>query len=372
MPEEKKKKIVIASVLKPVNDSRMFEKIGISLALSKSYEIHIIGFPASTVSHPSIQFHSLPYFKRLSLARVLAPWRILKKILYLQPDLLIITTHELLVAGFLTRIFTGCKLIYDIQENYYRNLLYSHGFPPIIRTLLALYVRAKETLSPMYVNYFFLAEMGYVKELTFPQKRMIILENKTIRTNVSRTPGRLDEKIIKLLFTGTLAPTTGVFTAIELATKLHHLDPRIQLTIAGYCAQPAVLRQIKKAIGQYTHITLVGGDVLVPHERILNHIRDSHFGIIAYPKNPSTENSIPTKLYEYLGNLLPILLIDHQPWQKLCEPYRAAVVFDADRIDAHSLLHAMKNQAFYPSSPTEVFWDNEAPKLLQTVAAVLP
>ena len=41
MQEVKKRRIVLASVLKPVNDSRMFEKMGQSLA--PYYEVHIMG-----------------------------------------------------------------------------------------------------------------------------------------------------------------------------------------------------------------------------------------------------------------------------------------------------------------------------------------
>ncbi len=41
MQEIKKRRIVLASVLKPVNDPRMFEKMGQSL--SHHYEVHIIG-----------------------------------------------------------------------------------------------------------------------------------------------------------------------------------------------------------------------------------------------------------------------------------------------------------------------------------------
>ncbi len=37
-------KLVIASVLKPVTDTRMYEKIGRSIGQTKKYEVNIIGF----------------------------------------------------------------------------------------------------------------------------------------------------------------------------------------------------------------------------------------------------------------------------------------------------------------------------------------
>ena len=66
MQEMKKRRIVLASLLKPVNDTRMFEKIGVSLAQSGQYEVHIIGYPSGTsVSEPNVHFHPLPRFKNI-------------------------------------------------------------------------------------------------------------------------------------------------------------------------------------------------------------------------------------------------------------------------------------------------------------------
>ena len=80
MQEIKKRRIVLASVLKPVNDPRMFEKMGQSLA--NQYEVHCIGYPSQVKIHsPSVSLHPLPPFKRLSFSRLLAPFRVLKIIL---------------------------------------------------------------------------------------------------------------------------------------------------------------------------------------------------------------------------------------------------------------------------------------------------
>ena len=47
----KKQRIVLASVLKPVDDTRMFEKIGKSLAREPKYEISIYGYPSNKPPH---------------------------------------------------------------------------------------------------------------------------------------------------------------------------------------------------------------------------------------------------------------------------------------------------------------------------------
>ncbi len=177
-----------------------------------------------------------------------------------------------------------------------------------------------------------------------------------------------DARHIRLLFSGTLATSTGIFTAIDLARRLHEIDQRISLEIIGYCPKPDVLHQIKSAIQNITFIRLTGGDQLVPHETIMEAIGGSHFGIISYPPNPSTRNTMPTKLFEYLGSCLPILLINHAYWVGQCRPYSAAIPFDADSIEPRKLLEEMLTKSFYQHEPGPgIYWESEADRFVDEI-----
>jgi hypothetical protein len=371
MQEIKKRRIVLASVLKPVNDPRMFEKIGQSL--SHHYEVHIIGTRGTVInSSSSIFFHPLSVYKRLGLDRILAPLRILKKILSLKPGLVIISTHELLWVVLVIKVFLRCGVIYDVRENYFRNILYTNAFPPIVRVFIALYVRIKEWITSPLINIFFLAEAGYTKELSFVGRNKIILENKVKKIELPpKQKWSTRDHQLHLLFSGTLAVTTGVFIAIDIVTKLHAVDPAVKLHIIGFSPISAVQREIKNAIGTKDFIHFKNSEEPVSHVEILNAVQQADLGIIAYPPNFSTENTIPTKLFEYLGYALPILLIDHAPWVEICKPYNAAIHFDADNFNASETLAAFRGTAFYTKSPENVFWQGEEEKLLQTIAPLV-
>ncbi len=364
LQEIKKTRIVIASVLKPVDDTRMFEKLGATLA--EYAEVHIIGYASRVVSnHPSIFFHSLQPFNRLSIGRILASWKIFKKVMKIKPDTLIITTHELLVIGVLSKIILSCTLLYDVQENYARNIFYTNAFPKILRPLIAAYVRSKEWIAAPFVNHFLVAERGYEKELKFIRNKKTSIENKVKRMEI--VAQKKNDGNIHLLFTGTLAETTGVFKAIELAEQLHKVNSAVRLTIMGYCSQQTTLEKIRKSIHEKNFIQLVGGDYLIPHSEILTAIQSAHFGIIAYAENRSIVNSIPTKLYEYLGYQLPILMVDYKPWNEITKRYSASIPFNIAQLNPEETLHQMKNKSFYVLSPQDVFWESEAEKLLKIV-----
>ena len=101
----KKRRLVLASVLKPVNDTRMYEKIGQSLADKTDFEIHIIGYPSlQPETDSNIFFHPLQSFHRISWRRVFAPLQVLLLVRKVKPEVLIITTHELLIVSFINRI----------------------------------------------------------------------------------------------------------------------------------------------------------------------------------------------------------------------------------------------------------------------------
>ena len=372
MTEVKKRTIVIASVLKPVDDTRMFEKIGLSLSETKRYNVHIIGFPARFDNLPEIHFHPLKSFRRVGFKRMLTPWTIFRQVWKLKPDLLIITTHELITIALFAKFFRRTKIVYDIQENYFRNLIYTSNYPGLMRALLAGYVRMKENVASAFFDHFFLAEKSYANEFYFTKHRHTVLENK-----LKKYPEKLDrthngeKKNLALVFTGTLAETTGVFTAIEIAVKCHTVAPSTTLTIIGYCSQPKVLDKIKNTIEPYDFIKLIGGDKLVPHSEIIDQIKSASAGIISYPFNKSTYNCFPTKLFEYLGYKLPIILIQHPRWEELCETYNAAVVFDPKHMHTKDIVEALRTQSFYKSEPSEVFWESEQPKLIRILQFML-
>ncbi|MEQ9230923.1 MAG: glycosyltransferase, partial [Cyclobacteriaceae bacterium] len=130
-------KIVIASVLKPVDDVRNYEKIGCSLAKEDSLEVHILG-TIGKVSDSKISAHLWKPFRRLSFGRLMIQFHYLKKLRVLKPDLLIVTTHELLLASVLLKAFFSTKIIYDVQEDYFKNLWHQHFYPPVLRHVMAI------------------------------------------------------------------------------------------------------------------------------------------------------------------------------------------------------------------------------------------
>lgn len=347
-----KQKIVIASTLKPLDDTRMFEKIAVSLASNSDYEIYVIGQAINNITaNKGIQFIGLKPVTRLSIGRWLLPLRILLKTIKVKPQLLIANTHELLIVSIANRILFGTQIIYDIQENYYRNILHGEAFPWYLRRPIALWVRLKEKVTSPLFHHFILAEKAYENELTFIGNRYTILENKTVPPKTISRPSIYQN--INLLFSGTIATSTGIFEAINLTEQLHLNDDRIHLTIVGYCALPSTREIVREAVKGKPWITLKGLSHLVPHQEVLTEINKANFGIIYYPPSPHTEGSIPTKVYEYMAYQLPILTWPNQGFSRWIIQNKAGLLVD----DSEGLLPSMLSSKFYPNPIEGLEWE---------------
>jgi glycosyltransferase involved in cell wall biosynthesis len=366
----KKKRIVIASVLKPADDVRAFEKMGLTLAAA-GHQVYLIGMPASAQTTPAnIRFMELTPFHRLHWKRLLVAFKVLKILSKVKPEVLIVNTHELLFVTFLNRIFFGVKIVYDIQENYYRNIRRTTAFPAATRIPLAAWVRFKERLFTPFFNRLILAEKCYRDELGFVSSNALVIENKAVLP-----PGfqrRPEQGKLLLAFTGTLGESTGIFQAIDLADKLYQNRPDLELHITGYCSIPEVLAEIINRCTGKKYIKLTAGKMQVGHEQILDLISRAHFGIISYPPSSHTSGRIPTKLFEYLSARLPILLQGNPSWVALAEGASGAIVVDFKNPDIDSLLHEMTQRTFYagPAPVDEFLWKSQEPDLVKLVESL--
>ena len=364
--EREKRRIVIASILKPVDDTRMFGKMGVSLASTGTWQVTIIGFPTTVPSYPGIEFIQLKSFTRLSLGRWLAKWKVLIEAWRRKPALFIFSTHELLIPALILKVMRSSFIVYDVRENFYRNIAHSEGLPTLLRWPLAMLVRLKEKLLAPAVDHFLLAEKGYEQEFRFHRGGWTVIENKALSYPKSSS-GKKDSGKLQLLFSGTLAESTGVFRAIRLAKALHAVNHMVTLTIIGYASTPSIRKRIRDETNSLSFIHLIGIDTLVQHQDIVELIQRSDAGILSYPISDLTRNSVPTKLWEYLQGHLPIILEHQWHWIDRYAPYNPFCFVDFDDPDCLALLDELKTKTFYTSYPTDVSWESEGSRFLACI-----
>ena len=365
----RKTKIAFASILKPVDETRMYEKMGLSLDQTNKYEINIIGFSTKNVLIPkAVTWYPIYNRSRMSIKRLSAPLKCFKTLIKVKPQVIIFNTPELLIVICLYKILFGGKIIYDILENYKKNILYTNTYPGLIRPVLAQLIRGLEWVSRPFVDHYFLAEKSYAGELGFVRNKSTIIENKFKGQGRKSLKTNIDHENITLIYSGTIAENYGIFEAIHVAEKLHELRKNTCLTIIGYCAKQGLLRKVKQHIKDKPYIRLIGGDKPVPHTQILEAIENANVGLVPYRANKSTDNCMPTKIYEYMAHRLPMLLQNNPYWVNFCQPHQACIPIDFSSFDCGLVLDTYDATAFYSTGkPMDIYWEQEESKLLKVL-----
>jgi len=362
--------IAITSILKPVDDARNYEKIAYSLGKTNKYEVHIYGFKGTNYPKKNdfVVFHPLFDFKRTSIHRLWASWKIYKNILRVNPDVIIINTHELLWVMCIYKILFGSKLLYDVQENYKANLQASKAYPPFLKHALALYVRAKEYITAPLIDLFVLAERCYEHELTFLKKRYITLENKYLTPYTTDPTHKNESEDILIVYTGTIAEEYGIFDAIEWVKKLREVLS-VKMEITGYCPNEKTFRKLELMTLGIHYINLSSKNTLVPHNQILKQIQLADFAILPYRERAYYTQRVPTKLYECLALNTPMLIRYNQHWQSIYEQIDAFVFTDFKHVD-DQIIHQLTAATYFQQQPRP-FWYFDENKLIGAIEQIL-
>ena len=385
--------VLLASVLKPVDDTRMRGKFAKTLLDRPHTQVHVAGRrptgdsadSPTEIEAPRLFLHPIFNGSRLSLNRLAAQWRYWCLLHRLAPAVVIVHAPELLP---LTLLWQGLgrkrNFLYDIRENYALNVSTQRVYGGLARRLLSAGLRWVETQAARRAVGLLLAEASYADELPFLQtqadNRVVILENKyqpAPNEAFGIEPRSLPppHEPLRLLYSGTISELNGVWEAIAVTEQLRTAWPGgARLTIMGFCQQPALLRQLQAKIAQHPLVlTLIGGAELVPHTRIVAEIALSHLGLLPYRPHPSTEYCRPTKLFEYLAHGLPVIASPNPLWQAQLDQYAAGLPLDfAQPVDGPALVARLRQSVFYPAGvPKSVLWADEGKKLWLLLDSVI-
>jgi glycosyltransferase involved in cell wall biosynthesis len=295
-------------------------------------------------------------------------WRLLRQ---LNPAIIIISAPELLPVSILHKLLHKSHIWYDVRENYFLNLTTQHTYPFLVRYALACSIRFLEYITAPFISEYLLAETSYAAELPFIRKKYIILQNKYTPLYphfgaAGPFPKKIYPPAIRLLYSGTISEIHGIFAAIQLVDRLHQRHPGFSLTIIGYCAVASTWQQVQQAVQHKPYITVIGGNHLVPHAQIVEYIQQSNLGLLPYLPHPSTFTCVPTKLFEYLANGLPVLVQENPNWTNLVNRYEAGISIDFATVNIENLITHIFQKEYYPAgiSP-EMFWETEETQLIQ-------
>ncbi|WP_044203666.1 glycosyltransferase [Flammeovirga sp. OC4] len=363
-------KIILASVLKPVDDTRVYEKFGKSLAKIKNTELVIFGTKSNDTSlyHLEENIRFEPYdinekSTRKDAGRLFCA--LLKKE---KPQHIIIHTIELLpfLIGYKIR-HKNVKIYYDILENYPLNFTAQTYHKKYIKYLLALGAQLIEKFSFPFLNQIFLAEKAYLDEKSLPVSKTTVLENKYVPITSKPNTLTSNEKVIT--YCGTLSKAFGVLEFLNFVTVLSSCNSQLnfKFKIIGKAYEDDVVKIIHEYAQKYP-IEIIGITSFVPHLKIVEEMQKSDFVALPYPTNASTKNCIPTKMYECMALEIPMIIQENSLWKSIVTPYQAGIFLDFNSFNKTELENKILQLDPYPNGYNKnALWKTEEHKLFKII-----
>ncbi|WP_192349933.1 hypothetical protein [Algoriphagus sp. Y33] len=352
--------VLIASSLKPAKDTRAWGKLGLSLRESGHFSLIFMGFSQIRLKNSEDE----KFYRSLSntnsrWGRISSQAIFLKTLLRTRPKILICCTYEYLpIASFFKRIL-GYKLVYDVQENYIKNLDLNPRLSPAKKRKISRLIRGMEQMKG--IDLFLLAELCYTEEM--PDKTpFLILENKYAGEIKSVSPFKFSLKEgYCFLISGTLTPAFGTLEAIDWFKEILNEFPKSILKIIGHCTLPSFRISLQKACENTPQIQLKASSFPIPNELIITEYSEIDFAVLPYQNRNAIKDKMPTKLFESAALGVPVLISRNPKWLDFLGTFSGGFPIDFfDPQHACQQFRAALHREYFTQSPDDsILWKSQ-------------
>jgi glycosyltransferase involved in cell wall biosynthesis len=367
-------KVVHVTTVHPATDNRIFHKECLTLRAA-GYQVTLVAPHGGDELIDNIQIRALPAARnrwdrasrltRLALA------------ICRREDADIYHFHDPELMPSMARLArAGKPVIYDMHENIVKDMRTKPHVSPPLRPVLSTYLRLrmKDWLMGMHVIF---AERSYQ-----PDYRWI--EQYTVIENMPRTAQLLGVEVHygskpALAYLGSITPRRGSLTMLEVVRQLQLQGRQVGLECVGPAT--ALHRREMELLVQASELKQVRLQGRLEPAEAWNTIAGCLAGMALLADTPNYRDSLPTKLFEYMGLGLPVVASDFPLYRDIIDRHQCGIcVNPADLPAVHSAVEhlldnpaeaAMMGQRGREAVRQNYTWDTEAKKLLDLYKSLL-
>ncbi|UCH96089.1 MAG: glycosyltransferase [Candidatus Aminicenantes bacterium] len=277
------------SSVHPVFDTRVFFKECRSLAQA-GYDLRLIAVNDAKGVVDGVEIIPFPQYKNRMKRILFSPLKMFIMAKKQQADIYHFHDPELLITGLLLRLFTKAKVIYDIHEDYSKNIIDKEWIKfKILRHLISKMFFFLEKLACRLMS----GNVVVLSHWLNKYPKAVLVRNYPI-------PGDLEEKKDENLFVyvGTLGSKRSDLQMTLIFVELMQMIPGIKFYITGEFLEKKNEAAVMDVVNRYSNnITFLGYRPFPEVRKILSR---SKYGFVLYSSIKYQEN-IPVKLYEYLA-----------------------------------------------------------------------
>jgi len=280
---------------------------------------------------------------------------------------------ELLPFGLLL-LLQGKQVIYDIHEDVPKDILSKEYLPPWVRPLISWIARKTEegicrrfsalvTVTPSIADRLIRINPRTVVIHNFPYAEELILQE--------ATPGNWEHRSHCVAYTGGINAQRAIHEMVSAMALLPESLPAT-LELAG----PADSAELNsEAIRRNPGWKRVRHHGMLDQRSTFQLLRTVRAGLVLYHPEPNHIESMPQKIFEYMGAGLPVIASDFPLWRRVIGEPRCGIFVDPTnprqiaRAIEYVLTHPRESEEMGRRGQAAVLerynWNSEAQKLVQ-------
>lgn len=319
------------ATLHPRHDSRILSKECVSLS-EVGHEVSLLvadGSGDEQVGRVAIVDMGLPTGRFAS--RVVPMWRAMRHVQRTAPD--VIHFHDPMFLPFAILLaFIGWCVIYDVHEDYPRQVMTWRFGWPIRRTASAIY-----GLLEWIGGFAFTKIVAVTPTIAerFPPAKTIMVRNFPLLDELHiPDPTPMAERPVEFTYVGSITEERNIFGMIQAVANVPGCHSRLRL--AGEFSSLETKRQAQ-CMPEWASVTFEGW---VSREKVAAIMADGRGGLVVLKPIPHVMLALPIKLFEYMAAGMPVISSDFPLWREVVDDAQCGLLVDPDRVD--DLVRAMR------------------------------
>lgn len=247
---------------------------------------------------------------------------------------------ELLPLGLLLRVIRR-KVIYDVREDFPKDIMGKSYIPPWVRPWLARVFSPLERFAAMCMN----AVVATTEPIGRRFPGCTVVHNYPIRCDMpvpSGPPEGRSETPPFVVYFGAIARVLG---AQEMAkgVALANRRARVRLLLAGPFEDERLRAELLR--GPLSSCVEYRG--VIPPRSVYRHYRGALAGLVLYHPYPNHIEAMPTKLFECMACGVPLIVSDFPLWRRIVRDQGCGLVVDPLNVSqiADAIIHLVNHPA---------------------------